>query len=453
MIRISIAALADIISGQLYFVVNPSMAITAVCTDSRIICAHSVFFALQGDHFDGHEFVAAALEAGACVAVVAKATASCMPQILVADVPTALAQLAYWVRLQMSVTLVSLTGSNGKTSVKEMTAAILRQCGQTLATHGNLNNVIGVPLTLLRLTAADKYAVIELGANHSGEIAASVQLCQPQAVLINNVSAAHLAGFGSLDGVYKAKGEILLGLPPQGGTVVLNRDSYSPQWLPALDCQTTYFFSLHSEKADYYASDICTTPFGTQFKLHTPQNRLEVNLSLIGMHNVTNAIAAAALAQAVGATDKAITEGLGSLKPIKGRLYPIRINANQCIWDDTYNANSASMCAAIAVLAQQPGYRVLVAGDMGELGDAAEACHAEVGKAAYDAQIDAVLSIGNLSKDISRQHPKGQHFKQKTDLINYLRRLLAAEPYLTILVKGSRSMAMEQIIDTLLMEQ
>lgn len=453
MIPISIATLADIISGQLYFVADPTESITAVSTDTRHIAAQSAFFALRGDRFDGHDFVPVAIGEGANVAVVSKDCASYVPQILVTDVEKALGQLAKWVRLHMSAKIVALTGSNGKTSVKEMTAAILQQCGKTLYTKGNFNNAIGVPLTLVRLTAEDKYAVIELGANHPGEIAYTTDLVQPRSVLINNIASAHLEGFGSLNGVANAKGEIFLGLPKEGGIVILNLDSYSPKWLTSLNQHSLYFFSVHSSKADYYASDIVPTIHGTKFKLHTPEKILYITLPLTGIHNVSNALAATALARSVGTTNDAIINALASLTPIKGRLYPIAVNDNQRIWDDTYNANASSMCAAIAVLARQPGYRVLVAGDMAELGADAVASHREVNDAARAAQIDCVLSIGNLSEHISHGQRCGAHFTEKSDLVGYLKILLATEPELTILVKGSRSMAMEQIIYALIAQE
>lgn len=450
MIPISIGALADVVEGKLHFVPHPEHCIDCVSTDTRNIEMGSAFFALTGVRFDGHDFIEKAIKLGAVVVVVSELSSLPLPQVVVSDVECALGKLGHWVRLQVSTKIVALTGSSGKTSVKEMTAAILKHCGRTHYTHGNLNNTIGVPLTLLQLTPEDNYAVIELGANHKNEIAYTVKLTDPQSVLVNNIAAAHLEGFGSLSGVAEAKGEIFLGLPKKGGTAIMNRESYSPKWLDSLAHQNVHFFSLHSAKADYYASDIIASGTKTTFVLHTPQSTFRITLPLVGMHNVTNAIAAAALAESVGASQKAIIEGLLTLIPVKGRLYPIVLNKTQRIFDDTYNANMGSMTAAISVLASEPGYRVLVVGDMGELGTTAAECHTEIGKVAKDARIDCVLSFGHLSELISNQQDVGKHFTDKTALVAHLKTLILDHPELTILIKGSRSIAMEQIIEQLL---
>lgn len=450
MIPLSIKQLATILNGELYHVNKPDLMINHISTNSGTVDLDCAFFALKGNRFDGHNFVEAAIKNGSTIAVVSHKLAKNLPQLVVANVEKALGHLASWVRKKANPQVVSLTGSSGKTSVKEITAAILKRCGNTLYTEGNLNNEIGVPLTLLRLTPEYQYAVIELGANHQHEIAYTTKLAAPDSVLVNNIAAAHLEGFGSLEGVARAKGEIFLGLPRKGGNAFLNYDSYSPNWLKALAAHRVYFFSLHSKKADYYASDIIVFVKKTIFILHTPEAKFTVTLPLIGMHNVLNAIAAAALALSVGASKEAVIQGLLTLQPLKGRLYPIPLSATQQIFDDTYNANVGSMRAAVAVLASQPGYRVFVAGDMGELGEESIDCHKEIGKVAKEANIDCVLSFGHLSKMISDQHDEGKHFTDKSALVIYLKTLILAHPALTILIKGSRSMAMEQIIEQLL---
>lgn len=450
MIPLSIKQLATILNGELCHVNRPDLIIHHISTSSRTTDLDCAFFALKGNRFDGHHFVDAAIKNGATIAVVSHRLAKNLPQLVVVNVEKALGHLASWVRIQANPKVVALTGSSGKTSVKEMIAAILKRCGNTLYTEGNLNNEIGVPLTLLRLTPEYQYAVIELGANHQHEIAYTAKLAAPDNVLVNNISAAHLEGFGSLAGVARAKGEIFLGLPKKGGNVFLNYDSYSPNWLETLAAHRVYFFSLHSNKANYYASDITVSAKKSVFILHTPESRFTVTLSLIGMHNVLNAIAAAALALSMGASKAAVIQGLLTLQPVKGRLYPIPLSATQQIFDDTYNANVGSMRAAVAVLAGQPGYRVFVAGDMGELGEESIDCHKEIGKVAKEAHIDCVLTFGDLSKMISDQHDEGRHFTDKAALVAYLKTLILAHPALTILIKGSRSMAMEQIIEQLL---
>jgi len=358
--------------------------------------------------------------------------------------------LAAWVRQQVKTRVVALTGSSGKTSVKEMTAAILRQCGETLYTAGNLNNDIGVPLTLLRLNETHQYAVIELGANHQGEIAWTTGLTRPESALINNLAAAHLEGFGSLEGVAKAKGEIFLGLP-ENGTAIINLDSNDlPRWQAQLTQQRIWRFSVtEGVEADFYARDVMVKPQGTAFTLHTPQGDVAVMLPLPGRHNIANALAASALALSVGAPLEAIAQGLATLKAVPGRLFPVVLGPQKLLLDDSYNANVGSMTAAAQVLADMPGYRVMVTGDMAELGTEAVACHRQVGEAAQRAGIDKVLSVGSLSQHISDASGVGEHFSDKAALSARLLSLLSEHQVITVLVKGSRSAAMEQVIQTL----
>ncbi len=264
--------------------------------------------------------------------------------------------------------MVALTGSSGKTSVKEMTAAILSQCGNTLYTAGNLNNDIGVPMTLLRLTAEHQYAVIELGANHQGEIAWTVSLTRPEAALVNNLAAAHLEGFGSLAGVAKAKGEIFTGLP-ENGIAILNADNNDwANWQQVIGDRTVWRFSPNAAGSDFSAANVRITSQGTEFTLNTPKGSVDVLLPLPGRHNIANALAATALATAVGADLSAVKAGLAQLKAVPGRLFPIHLTDSQLLLDDSYNANVGSMTAAVQVLSEMPGYRVLVVGDMAELG-------------------------------------------------------------------------------------
>ena len=272
---------------------------------------------------------------------------------------------------------------------------------------------------------------------------------QPESALINNIAAAHLEGFGSLEGVAKAKGEIFSGLPYSGGTAIINCESYSMNWLEHLSRQQVYSFALNSSKADYYASNIVQSAY-TEFELYTPNHgHFPVRLPLIGLHNVSNALAATALALSVGATITAVQQGLLTLQPVKGRLFPIQLTPTQHILDDTYNANVGSMTAAVNVLATQPGYRVLVVGDMGELGDEAVACHQQIGEVAKKAKLEKVLSVGQLSQHISQTSGAGQHFTDKNELVKTLKQILAEHNIVSILVKRSRSARMEQIIEQL----
>ncbi|MDU5768017.1 UDP-N-acetylmuramoyl-tripeptide--D-alanyl-D-alanine ligase [Mixta calida] len=448
MITLSLETLAQITHGTL--VGQGDIAISEVTTDTRKVTPGCLFIALQGERFDAHDFADQAMASGAAALLVSKRLQINAPQVVVSDTRIALGELAAWVRQQVKTRVVALTGSSGKTSVKEMTAAILRQCGETLYTAGNLNNDIGVPLTLLRLTEAHQYAVIELGANHQGEIAWTTRLTRPESALVNNLAAAHLEGFGSLAGVAKAKGEIFLGLP-ENGTAIINLDSNDwPRWQTQLTQQRIWRFSGTADaQADFYATDVAVNPQGTTFTLHTPQGALAVSLPLSGRHNIANALAASALALSVGAPPEAIVQGLATLKAVPGRLFPITLAPQKLLLDDSYNANVGSMTAAAQVLGEMPGYRVMVTGDMAELGAEAVECHREVGEAARKAGIDKVLSVGALSQHISDASGAGEHFSDKAALIARLQSLLAEHQIITVLVKGSRSAAMEQVVQNL----
>ncbi|MCS3433079.1 UDP-N-acetylmuramoyl-tripeptide--D-alanyl-D-alanine ligase [Klebsiella sp. BIGb0407] len=446
MIPVSLKQLATVLQGQAY---GADVEITDVTTDTRKLTPGCLFVALKGERFDAHDFAADAVKSGAGALLVSRQLDIPVPQLVVADTRLALGELGAWVRQQVPARVVALTGSSGKTSVKEMTAAILRQCGNTLYTAGNLNNDIGVPLTLLRLTPEYDFAVIELGANHQGEIAWTVSLTRPEAALVNNLAAAHLEGFGSLAGVAKAKGEIFQGLPADG-IAIINADSNDlAGWHSQLTGRTVWQFSPDSADSDFSASDVRITGRGCEFTLQTPEGSVGVSLPLPGRHNIANALAAAALSTAVGAPLEAIQAGLGDLQPVPGRLFPVRLNEHQQLLDDTYNANVGSMTAAVQVLAEMPGYRILVVGDMGELGVEAEDCHRQVGEAAKFAAIDRVLSVGILSEALSHASGVGEHFTEKSALVTRLKALIATHPELTILVKGSRSAAMEDIVRAL----
>ncbi|MWP62295.1 UDP-N-acetylmuramoyl-tripeptide--D-alanyl-D-alanine ligase [Gilliamella sp. Pas-s25] len=451
MIPLEIEQIKKIVNGKSYHIPDESAVIDCICTDSRKIVKQSLFIALVGDNFDGHAFAELSIKDGAIAVIVDHKLDKAIPQIVVKDTRLALGEIANFVRQKSTAKIVALTGSSGKTSVKEMTAAILQNCGQTLYTQGNFNNDIGVPLTLLRLTKQDQFAVIELGANHIGEIAYTTNLVKPQSTLINNIAEAHIEGFGSLEGVAKAKGEIFQGLP-NDGMAIINLDSCSDKWFAQLTDKTVWTFALANTSADFYASNIQYAQH-TTFTLHTPKGECAIVLPLVGQHNVANAIAASALALSVGATFNQIQQGLATLKPVKGRLFPIQLNQTQLIWDDTYNANVGSMSAAVKTLAKQAGYRVLVVGDMGELGVEAEKYHRQIGELAHDEKLDCVVSVGNLSQFISQYSGVGHHFNNKPDAVNFLLTLLRQYPTLTMLVKGSRSAKMEEIIEKIQIEQ
>ncbi|MBJ7222867.1 MULTISPECIES: UDP-N-acetylmuramoyl-tripeptide--D-alanyl-D-alanine ligase [unclassified Brenneria] len=447
MIRVSLRQLASVLSAQL---IGDSIDIDAVSTDTRKLAAGCLFVALKGEKFDAHDYASNAVTNGAAALLVSKRLHVNVPQLLVQDTRLALGKLGAWVREQSPARVVALTGSSGKTSVKEMTAAILRQCGEVLYTSGNFNNDIGVPLTLLRLTPEHQFAVIELGANHIGEIAYTTDLARPESALVNNLAAAHLEGFGSLAGVAQAKGEIFAGLPADG-VAIINADSHDfPHWQATLNHKTVWRFSPQGAgDVDFFASDIKVLDLGTQFILHTPFGQIAVELPLPGCHNVSNALAAAALAMSVGATLDAVKSGLAQLQAVPGRLFPMVLAPGKLLLDDSYNANVGSMTAAAQVLADMPGYRVMVVGDMGELGDEARECHRQVGEAARVAGIDKVLSVGTLSELIGGASGNGEHFQDKAALVLRLKALLSEHKRISVLVKGSRSTAMEQVVHAL----
>ncbi|WP_312190173.1 UDP-N-acetylmuramoyl-tripeptide--D-alanyl-D-alanine ligase [Leclercia sp.] len=445
MISVTLSQLATILGAD----VSGELTFDAVTTDTRKITPGCLFVALKGERFDAHDFAEQAKAAGAGALLVSRKLDIDLPQAVVKDTRLAFGELAAWVRQQVPARIVALTGSSGKTSVKEMAAAILSQCGNTLYTAGNLNNDIGVPMTLLRLTREHEYAVIELGANHQGEIAWTVSLTQPEAALVNNLAAAHLEGFGSLEGVAKAKGEIYTGLPVDG-IAIMNADNNDwLNWKSVIGDRKTWRFSPNAANSDFTATNVHVTSHGTEFTLQTPTGDVDVLLPLPGRHNIANALAATALTMAVGAPLSAIKAGLANLKAVPGRLFPIPLAENKLLLDDSYNANVGSMTAAVQVLSEMPGYRVLVVGDMAELGDESEACHIQVGEAAKASGIDRVLSGGHLSQNISQASGVGEHFADKAALIARLKALVEEQQIVTVLVKGSRSAAMEEVVHAL----
>ncbi|WP_275074746.1 UDP-N-acetylmuramoyl-tripeptide--D-alanyl-D-alanine ligase [Providencia rettgeri] len=448
MISLTLAQLAKITSGQIESAPNSELVLENVSTDSRKISEKCLFIALKGERFDAHDFAEQVVADGAKALLVDRKLTVNYPQVVVDDTRIAMGQLAAWVRQQVSARIVGLTGSSGKTSVKEMTASILAKRGKTLYTAGNLNNDIGVPLTLFRLTPEHDFAVIEMGANHPNEIAYTTNIVKPETALVNNLFGAHLAGFGSPEGVAKAKGEIYQGIPEEG-TAIVNLDSYSEKW-QFQPRQTVWYYSLTQQpKADFYPTDIQINQLTTDFVLHTPVGRVDITLPLPGVHNIANVLAASALAISVGASLEDIKNGLANTKAVPGRLFPVRLAEHKVVLDDTYNANDGSMIAAIHVLEKMPGYRVLVVGDMGELGDYAKECHQRVGLAAKQAGLDKVFSVGQLSELISEFSECGEHFTVKSDLLTRLIPLAQQNDVVSILVKGSRSSEMEDVVNAL----
>ena len=423
-----------------------------VSTDSRSLAAGDLFVALRGGNFDGHAYVAQAFDQGAAAAMVAEGELAKHPEwagkplLEVDDTRLGLGRLAAWWRKEMGVPLVAVTGSNGKTTVKEMIAAILRrQAGMeaVLATQGNLNNDIGVPLTLLSLRREHRYGVIEMGMNHPGEIAYLTSLAKPDAAVVNNAQAAHLAGLGSVEAVARAKGEIFQGLAQDGVAVINADDPYADLWRELAGRRRTIFFGL-DQPADVgaeYRLDV----LASALEIHTPEGNASATLCVPGVHNVRNALAAAAAALALGVKPEIIGQGLTAFAGVKGRLQNKAGLHGAILIDDTYNANPGSVTAAIRVLAATAGKKVLVLGDMGELGGKAAELHAGIGAAAREAGVDRLLALGENSIHAARAFGAGgQHFEYIEDLLAEAENELA--PGVTLLVKGSRFMQMERVI-------
>ena len=442
----SLAQIAQVTDGQLLNCPDAVLMVKNISTDTRTVSAGSLFLALQGERFDAHDFAAQAADKDAVAIVVSRPLPDVsLPQILVADTRIALGQIAAWVRNQLDLQIVAITGSCGKTTVKEMCAAILRQSAPVLATQGNLNNEIGVPQTLLRLTPDERYAVVELGANHPGEIAWTTSLVKPDVAVINNVAAAHLAGFGSLRGVAVAKTEIFSGLS-ETGTAIINADSEFYDWWREILSVRTLSFGVENPKADFRAENIEQNEAGiASFMLICPLGRIAIQLPVPGLHNVSNALAAAAVTTSLGLSLEQVKSGLMTMVPVKGRFCVQKLSDSVTVIDDTYNASVQSVMAAIDTLSVMPGHRVLVFGDMGELGADAATLHRQIGEHAKAKKLDTVLTIGELSRNTA-EAASGQHFVNKESLYQALQQLMQQQRPVTILAKGARSARMEDVV-------
>ena len=464
MINVALSWIAQQVGGQL---VGEDLNISSVTIDSRQITAGDLFIALKGPRFDGHQYITQAIRDGASAIISeqqphALSQAIQVPVIVVDDSRYALGRLSAAVKSLCQVKTLAITGSSGKTTVKEMCAAILRQLGQVLATQGNFNNDIGVPLTLLRLTSRDDYAVIELGANHRGEIAYTTRLTQPDVVLINNVSPAHVEGFGDIWGVARAKSEIIKGLGANGVVLTNANSPFYPYWqreFASLQHKTFAVQGGPTEEgfnltdAAVFATDIALDSHGcASFTLHRGTHTQTIQVPIPGAHNVANAVAAAALCSEFGVSLTLIAKGIAALAPVPGRMNVTEVRAGLRIIDDTYNANVASAKAALDALASFTGYRVMVLGDMGELGPHAREYHEEVGEYAIDAGIDNLFTLGVLSQSASQTFNGhgGQHFENHDALIHALYDIMQNKNEVTILVKGSRSARMERTVEALI---
>ena len=437
----SLAILADALKCPLK---GKDAVFTGVCHDTRNLQRGDLYVAIKGERFDGHNFLAEAIAAGATGALLARDMETPLPYVRVPNTRLALGNLGAFWRNQFQIPVIAITGSNGKTTVKEMIGAMLGETGPGCVTRGNLNNDIGVPLTLARMRASDRFAVIEMGMNHFGEIEYLSRLTRPTVALITNAGAAHLAGVGTVEGVARAKGEIFAGLRTAGTAVLNADDEFFPLWKTLVGKHRSLTFGL-DHPADVSA-DYRLTDSGSLMHLKTTTHgELDMRVPLLGRHNVMNALAGAGAAIAAGASLEQIKTGLEKLRAVSGRLEVKPGISGARVIDDTYNANPASVAAGLQVLRDFTGERVLVLGDMGELGPSAADIHFRVGELAARLGIQRLFALGELSRVAVGAFGKGaRHFETAEALVEALQDSLHAD--MTVLVKGSRMMRMERIV-------
>jgi UDP-N-acetylmuramoyl-tripeptide--D-alanyl-D-alanine ligase len=433
----------------------PSRPLVRVSTDSRDIQEGDLFVALVGERVDGHDFIGEARQKGAIAALVERPVEG-LPYVQVGSCVEALGALAQWWRGECPTPLVAITGSNGKTSVKELTAQILRtyvgEAGEVLATQGNFNNHLGLPLTLLRLRRSHRFAVVEMGMNHAGELSVLTRIARPQVALLNNVQRAHIGMFRSIDEVALAKAEIFEGLSADGIAIINQDDPFRAVAEQKAGAHKVLRFSL-GEAADM-GPVIASVPVNNAFPpaqqlvISVGSRALACHLPLMGMHNAANALAAMTAAWALGVPPEFSCRALESFKGVPGRLMALQGVSGVRLIDDTYNANPDSVIAAIEVLARQPGRRILVLGDLGELGEGAPLMHREVGEAARKAGLDGLFGLGVLvGEAVSAFGPGARSTEELSELCDWMKPLLG--PELTVLIKGSRFMKMERVVKEL----
>ncbi len=441
---------AETVRGKL---VGEDVSFTSVSIDTRALTHDQLYIAIKGHNFDGNEFVDQAQKVGAVAAIVHKGIETSLPHVIVEDTRLALAQLAGAWRSKLSekgkdaLSVVGVTGSNGKTTVKEMVASILAVNAAVLFTQGNLNNDIGVPLTLLKMNEQHRYAVIEMGANHAGEIAYTSQYAQANVAIITNAGAAHLEGFIDLEGVAKAKGEIIETLRKEGCAIINHDDVYFDYWKAIAGDRRILSFGLNKEAnvtAKNIEAKLSDGAFVTKFELVTEKNVVEINLKLAGQHNVLNALAAAAACLALGIDLQQIKQGLENVRPVTGRLQPLMSRLGNLIIDDTYNANSSSLKAGLDVLVNFKSKQVLVLGAFGELGPDSPKIHEEMSGLIKSSGVEWLLAVGEDAKKTVQAFGKGATFyENQQDLIDALKKELKGDE--TILIKGSRAQRMENV--------
>jgi len=439
----SLDDIAEILSAKR---IGENIIVTGLSTDTRTIKGGELFVALKGPNFDGHNFVQTAIEKGAAACLVQNETAG--NAVVTKDTHQALGLLAKAWRQKFKKTVIAITGSNGKTTVKEMIASIIGQNQSVMATHGNFNNDIGVPLTLFRLNNEYDAAVIEMGANHLGEISYLTNIALPDIAVITNIGSAHLEGFGSIENIAKAKSEIFIGLSESGTAVINADDAFFGEFKKITKTHKVISFGMSD--ADVTCS-FESNAMGSILKVLTPKGTCNINLKLLGSHNVMNALAAIAVAIAADIPLEQIVKGLEILKPVNGRLQIKPGLNNSIVIDDTYNANPTSLTAALNVLCGFSGKHFLALGDMGELGKSADSLHVDAGHYAKESGVDSLYSLGKLAAKAAQEFGEnGRCYDKHEDMIDALRNELSSD--VTLLVKGSRSMHMENVVNALTVE-
>lgn len=449
----SVQALQDATQGEWFQQQQPQQAILRIITDSRTASAGDAFLALKGERFDAHDFVVQVADRVACVIVERAIEGIAIPQLIVADTRLALANLGRYRREQcQDLQVVALTGSSGKTTTKEMLGSIFAQLGETLVTRGNLNNDLGVPMMLLELRQDHRYAVFELGANHQGEIDYTARLVQPNVAGVINIGTAHLGEFGGRAGICTAKSEIYPHIKAGGVAIVPKQDDFATQ-LQQAGTQAQRQCLSFGQGGDVYAEQIELFAQSSRFDLVTPQGKIRIDLPFAGMHNVHNAEAAASFALGLGLNLSQIQQGLAQAKNAKGRLNFIEKNQYLLI-DDTYNANPNSMLAAADVLTQQSGLKVMLMGDIGELGDESANEHFKLGQALAEKPLDLIIAVGEFAQDVKNGVNKSHCYAFETQkqalsfVLDWIKS--SAQQPISFLFKGSRYTQMEKLLDSLM---
>ena len=446
MISLSLSEVATAVLGTL---VGSDHKFIGVSTDTRSLSEGQLFVAIAGEHYDGHDMLEEAEEKGAIGVLVDRVVKGIeIPHIMVSDTRFALGSLARYWRKRFAVPVIGVTGSAGKTTVKNMLAVILKKLGPVLATPANLNNEIGLPLTLLGLSPEIRSVVLEMGAAKQGDIDYLARIAEPTVGVITMCSPAHLTGFGTIDIIAKTKGELISALPKNGTAILNSDDSYFDYWRTLVGSRKLLTFG---RSGDIFSKQEDLSSDGSSFFLCSRERAREVSLKYLGRHNIDNALAASAAASTIGILKRDIAIALSDCPPTAGRLYPLRGKHRLHILDDTYNANPSALSAALEVLRIQSGHKWVVIGDMNELGELSKKFHYQAGKKMGEVGVDRLFTIGEKAEEVGKLFPGPvEHFADSELLVRRLIQIsVKSEEDICLLVKGSRSMMLENVVDAL----